>query len=322
MLTDLNDGPYAGISPANLTAVGNRLFFTANDGIHGNELWMSDGTAAGTRQLRDINPGPADSIAAHPLIMADVNGVLLFSADDGTQGLELWRSDGTPMGTTLVKDINAGPAAGLPTYPGYSTVIGGHVFFAADDGSHPGGELWVSDGAADGTVKVPVRAPHGLALFTGIGGKTFANANGALIFTANDGVHGFEPWIIPADQIEDLEHHAGGGHHDGGDPARHHTDGGDDSAALVAAHAVGQPPEATPAILRSNAPSVAVVPGSDRLSVVAARPGRVIATALPAGPFGLLGMPRRRVLRDQLTPEVTEQRKRSAKPYRLCGWPC
>src|SRR2546426_601592 len=47
-----------------LTNVNGTLFFDADDGIHGRELWKSDGTAAGTVLVKDINPGPDTSYAA------------------------------------------------------------------------------------------------------------------------------------------------------------------------------------------------------------------------------------------------------------------
>src|SRR4051812_4942665 len=43
------------ISASNLTAVGGSLFFSASDGVHGGELWKSDGTPAGTGMVKDIN---------------------------------------------------------------------------------------------------------------------------------------------------------------------------------------------------------------------------------------------------------------------------
>ena len=47
--------------PSSLTGVGGTLFFTADDGIHGRELWKSDGTRAGTVLVKDIHPGDYDS---------------------------------------------------------------------------------------------------------------------------------------------------------------------------------------------------------------------------------------------------------------------
>ncbi|WP_143301713.1 ELWxxDGT repeat protein [Candidatus Entotheonella palauensis] len=74
-------------APASLTPVKGLLFFRADDGQHGLELWQSDGTAAGTRLVADIRPGPEHAV---PDALTEVNGTLYFSADDGIHGTELW----------------------------------------------------------------------------------------------------------------------------------------------------------------------------------------------------------------------------------------
>jgi ELWxxDGT repeat protein len=58
MVLDINPGPVSSY-PGDLTDVNGTVFFAANDGLHGYELWRSDGTAAGTQMVLDINPGPA-----------------------------------------------------------------------------------------------------------------------------------------------------------------------------------------------------------------------------------------------------------------------
>ena len=94
-------GQGASSYPSVLTAVGRTLYFTAADGVHGQELWRSDGTARGTRIVKDIVPGPGPS---NPEALTNVGGTLFFSASDGTH-TALWRTDGTAAGTTLVKEV-------------------------------------------------------------------------------------------------------------------------------------------------------------------------------------------------------------------------
>ncbi len=155
LVKDITPGP-ALSGPSVLTNVNGVLYFAADDGVHGFELWKSDGTAAGTMLVQDINTGPAHS---EPIQLLNLNGTLYFAAADGVHGDELWRSEGTRDTTVLVKDINGGV---LPSAPTALTDVNGTLFFTAYTGAIPedtattdtGRELWKSDGTAAGTVLV------------------------------------------------------------------------------------------------------------------------------------------------------------------------
>ncbi|MEA2733766.1 MAG: hypothetical protein QOE14_217, partial [Humisphaera sp.] len=168
--------------PRNIVVAGGRMFFRGSDG-GGDELWSSDGTAAGTARIKDIRPGGAGSDIRG---LMSINGRVYFRADDGSSGQELWTSDGTAAGTQRVKDINPGVA---DSGPSFLTNVNGTLYFAATDGAS-GFELWKSDGTDAGTVRVrDIRA--------GSGGSTptmLQNVNGTLMFLANDGPSGFEIW--------------------------------------------------------------------------------------------------------------------------------
>lgn len=137
----------------NLTAVGSSLYFTGleTSTAFTAELWVSDGTVAGSRMVKDINPGTsagAFSTTVGMVHFGALNDVLYFGANNGSLGSELWRSDGTAAGTTLVRDILAPTSDASPA----NLILGsdGKLYFTADDGL-VGAELWRSDGTTAGT---------------------------------------------------------------------------------------------------------------------------------------------------------------------------
>ena len=150
-VADINPGS-AGSLPRVLTNVGGTLLFAARDDAAGVELWRSDGTGVGTALVKDINPGSAGSFpgsvdsSANPQV-AKVGSTFFFSANDGTHGYELWKSNGTESGTTLVDDINPGISS---SFPQLMINVGGRLFLSAYDNAR-GQELWTSNGTAAGT---------------------------------------------------------------------------------------------------------------------------------------------------------------------------
>jgi ELWxxDGT repeat protein len=125
---------------------GNTVFFQATDGTTGTELWKSDGTAAGTVLVRDINAG---TFSSNPQNLHMLGGALFFAATTQAEGQELWRTDGTAAGTTLVKDIFAGSTGS--SSPQTFNLLGGRLVFTATDAA-AGREVWATDGTNAGTV--------------------------------------------------------------------------------------------------------------------------------------------------------------------------
>ncbi len=90
-VADIHPGP-GDSAPAGLTFMSGRIYFSADDGEHGRELWRTDGTAGGTHMADDLEPGPAGS---SPESLSAMEGLLFFSADTTGRGREPWRSDGS-----------------------------------------------------------------------------------------------------------------------------------------------------------------------------------------------------------------------------------
>ena len=139
-------------NPENFVANAGKLYFTANDGVHGVEEWVTDGTAAGTIRL-DAAPASSAASYSNPGYMFNVGAKEVFTATDTTAvngGTELYVTDGTAAGTTLLKDINVGPGSSNPSN---FLSAGGGLLFTADDGVH-GRQEYFTNGTAAGTVRL------------------------------------------------------------------------------------------------------------------------------------------------------------------------
>ena len=183
---------YSGPSSSNATfgpILNGKMLFSASTATAGNELWITDGTAAGTTLLKDIYAG---SDSSYPQYMTLAGNKVYFRAyGDATSGVELWVTDGTTNGTTMVKDINPGLSNGSPngSYPSNIYAFGSQVLFMAETAL--GQELWVTDGTAEGTTIVKDIN----TVSTHSGPRFFTEFNGKVYFSANDGINGDELWV-------------------------------------------------------------------------------------------------------------------------------
>jgi len=110
-------------APTGVSAVsqaGGQVFFAASTPELGSELWVTDGTPAGTRLVANLNPGANGSF---PTRFVDLGGVLYFTANAGAAGTQLWRSDGTAPGTVKVGDIPGLPQGTLTAQPGRAELV-------------------------------------------------------------------------------------------------------------------------------------------------------------------------------------------------------
>lgn len=145
--------------------LGNEMYFIADDGTSGSELWKSDGTLAGTMLVKDINPG-AGSAFDPQAQLGKFNGKLFFSANDASVGFEPWTSDGTAAGTTLLKDLD--------TVSGAALTITGRVFDDANgNGMQDPGEAGVA-GAGVSADLFPYGNPGGSAVTASDGSFTIS----------------------------------------------------------------------------------------------------------------------------------------------------
>ena len=171
--------------PGGFIIFNKKLYFTADDGINGRELYVTDGTPGGTSRLTDINPGAASSFDNQAGELQGVIGSqLYFLADDGTHGKELWKTDGTNI--TLVKDITPGIAGTSFTLDYF--VFGNQLLFTISNGDHL--ELWKTDGTSVGTILI-----KDFGSFSSFYPTQFLFFNNKVYFSAYEQTAGNELWV-------------------------------------------------------------------------------------------------------------------------------
>lgn len=187
-ILDHNPGNADG-RPEFLISLGPLLLYVTDDGVHGRELWKNNGSSSAI--LADLNANAAGgglTASSSPKDLTLLNSSLFFTADDGIHGRELFVTDGSAAGTTLVKDLRVGAASASPQN---LTASNGKVYFTAYDGTY-GNELFESDGTGAGTLLKADIYPGGSSSFP----ANLIDAQGRLFFTASDDTHGTELFCL------------------------------------------------------------------------------------------------------------------------------
>jgi ELWxxDGT repeat protein len=180
----------SGSDPKNLISFNNKLYFSANNGVDGRELWVSDGTESGTQLVKDIALGNN----ANPGSLTVLGDKLFFSANanNDVEGndIELFVTDGTESGTQLVKNIAVGGSAAVRNL----IVFNNKLYFSANNRVN-GEELWVSDGTESGTQLVKDIAGSVSGYNQSSQPENLTVAGNKLYFSADNRVNGRELWV-------------------------------------------------------------------------------------------------------------------------------
>lgn len=187
LLRDISPGTASSVPSQNASSIisQDRMFFAADDGVSGTELWVTDGTEDGTFLLKDLQPGPGSS---SPTFFHELDSCIVFLAlSQNDTVMELWRTDGTSAGTQLVKEM--GPVPALPIYSSenqdsYGEVLNGILYFQFEK------ELWRTNGTADSTLLIKPFSysldPYELITYKG---KIFFIANSSDWMYCTDGTN-------------------------------------------------------------------------------------------------------------------------------------
>lgn len=152
LLKDINtvdyNGEKLGSDPEYYYVMGDCVYFRADDGIHGIELWRTDGTEEGTEMVADVYPDGMGGLSIDPNFREYKNELYFCARSSLAVGYELWKTNGTPEGTILVKDINT--TEQYSSFPKDLVVYNDQLYFVAEyPENHT--NIFVTDGTTEGT---------------------------------------------------------------------------------------------------------------------------------------------------------------------------
>ena len=187
---EIDGGAFGIAEDASPVAVlGSNAYVACSAQVTGPELCKTDGTAAGTTVL-DLVPGAAGLDPKSPVVLG---GRIVFAGTTAAGGTELWSTDGTVAGTHQIVDLLPGTGSGYAA--GKLVVVGATAYFAGHATANTANELWKTDGTAAGTVRVAATQRIGIPEKTPLALDETAVFGDRLLFAADDGVTGLEPWI-------------------------------------------------------------------------------------------------------------------------------
>lgn len=127
---------------SNFVSAGDKAYFQAYDGATGEELWVTDGTDAGTHIVIDLNTGSGSGLEGGPWV---AGGKVYFTSREDSSSVQLWTTDGTAAGTVAVTDDSQ------LEWVDHVAAYGSKVVFSAAESGSGNYQAWVSDGTAGGT---------------------------------------------------------------------------------------------------------------------------------------------------------------------------
>ena len=171
LAADINSG-YGDSKPGwysdGMGVVDGRLYFDADDGINGRELWVYDPSNASSWRLTDIAPGSGSGVVC--CADAYIGDTFYLAGDDGINGEELWAYDSSNGSSWLVENINTWSTA--DSDPKNLILIGNTIYFRANDGS-TGSEMYayqpaeITSSGSSGTCSISPGLPTGLNIDSG-----------------------------------------------------------------------------------------------------------------------------------------------------------
>ncbi|MGF1557140.1 T9SS type A sorting domain-containing protein [Paucihalobacter sp.] len=178
-------------SPKNIDG---KLYFTGFQEATGFEPWTSMGSASTTNLLKDILVSPTVNSTSSPIHWTKAGNTIYFSAFDGINGRELWKTNGSSSGTLLVKDIHPGNNSNFGPFA--LTEFNNQLYFLQNNGTN-GTQIWKSNGTEESTTMV-----SNTQIISSVSNPSFDKADNKLFFSGFSPLYGNELFMI--DQNDEI----------------------------------------------------------------------------------------------------------------------